>query len=337
MKDRRQCISFENNSTKKVTKTCGVPQGSLGPLLFQLYVNDLHHASKVLNPIMFADDTNLFFPHSDINLLFEKMNKELTNVSNWFNANKLSLNVKKTKFSFFHKSSKKDNILLRFPNLDINGFTFERESSIKFLGIWIDGNLTWRDHIHTVETKIAKNVGLLYQGKHYLDDNCLKQIYFAYIHPYLNYANIAWASTHKTKLEKVQSKQKHALRIIFNQSKTSLSEPLSLSLNVLNVYQINIFQSVQFMHKIKNKNVLHIFLKLFDVPCHAYPTNFSLINLSVPGTFLKTTHFAISARGPLLWNNCLSKEEKEIDNFLLFKKRAKEKIMELSTAVNFFQ
>ena len=98
-----------------------------------LYVNDLHHASKVLNPIMFADDTNLFFSHSDINILFEKMNKELTNVSNWFNANKLSLNVKKAKFSFFHKPSKKDNTPLRLPNLNINGFTIERESSIKFL------------------------------------------------------------------------------------------------------------------------------------------------------------------------------------------------------------
>ena len=79
------------------------------------------------------------------------------------------------------------------------------------------------------------------------------------------------------------------------------------------------------MHKIKSKNILHIDLKLFDVPFHVYPTNFSLINFSVPRTFLKTTRFAISARGPLLWNNCLSKEEKEIDNFLLFKKGLKKK------------
>ena len=108
LKGRQQFISFENNSTKKATITCSIPQGSiLGPLLFLLYVNHLHHASKVLNPIMFTDDPNLFFSHSDINILFEKMNKELTNVSNWFNANKLSLNVKKTKYSFFHKSSKK--------------------------------------------------------------------------------------------------------------------------------------------------------------------------------------------------------------------------------------
>ena len=87
----------------------------------------------------------------------------------------------------------------------------------------------------------------------------------------------------------------------------------------------------------KNKNISLIFLKLFGVPCHAYPTNFSLINFSVIQAFVKTTRFTISARGSLLCNNCLSQNEKEIDNFFLFKKRAKEKIMELSTASNLFQ
>ena len=56
---------------------------------------------------MFADDTNLFFPYSDVNILFEKNNKELTNVSNWFNANKLSLNVKKTNILFSTNHQKK--------------------------------------------------------------------------------------------------------------------------------------------------------------------------------------------------------------------------------------
>ena len=109
---------------------------------------------------MLTDDTYLFLSHSDINVLLEKMSKELANVSDWFNANKLSLNVKKTKYSFFHKSSKTDNIPLQLPNLNINGSTVESESPIKFLGVWIDENLTWRDHIHTVENKIAKNIGL---------------------------------------------------------------------------------------------------------------------------------------------------------------------------------
>ena len=86
----------------------------------------------------------------------------------------------------------------------------------------------------------------------------------------------------------------------------------------------------------KNKNVPHIMLKLFSVPCHAYP-NISLINFSVPRTFLKTTRFAISARDPniILWNNCLKKTKKKLITFLLFRQWAKEKIMELTTASNF--
>ena len=53
---------------------------------------------------MFPDDTNIFFSQSDINVLFDKMNEEMTNITNWLNANKLSSNVKETKYSFFHKS-----------------------------------------------------------------------------------------------------------------------------------------------------------------------------------------------------------------------------------------
>ena len=75
LKKQKQFISSENSSTKKATVTCGVAKGSiLGPLLFLLEVNDLNHTSKVLNPIMFRDNTNLFFSHSDINVLIDKKN-----------------------------------------------------------------------------------------------------------------------------------------------------------------------------------------------------------------------------------------------------------------------
>ena len=76
---------------------CGVPQGSiLGPLLFLLYVNDLKNASSVLDPIMFADDTNLLYTHSNIQKLFSTVNEELASINQWLTSNKLSLNAKKT-------------------------------------------------------------------------------------------------------------------------------------------------------------------------------------------------------------------------------------------------
>ena len=83
---------------------CGVPLGLiLGPLLLLFYVKDLPNSSKVLVPIMFVNDTNLFFENSNVNKLFKKDNDKLSKINEFFLANKLSLNVGKTKLSLFHK------------------------------------------------------------------------------------------------------------------------------------------------------------------------------------------------------------------------------------------
>ena len=181
---------------------CGVPQGSiLGPLLFILYVNDLHRTSNLLDFILFADDTNIFYSDKNINTLFETVNEELTHIDEWFKANKLSLNVTKTKFTLFCKPTKIDNIPLKLPSLRINNINIKRESAMNFLGVILDESLTWRNHIHTVENKVSKNLGILNKAKPYLNINCLRILYFSFIHSYLTYCNVAWASTYHTKLK----------------------------------------------------------------------------------------------------------------------------------------
>ena len=94
--NRKQYISYNNKRTSLLNIIFGVPQGSiLGPLLFLLYINDLAVVCQKLYSILFADDTNLFSSHSNINELFSTMNDELSNLNQWFVSNKLSLNIKK--------------------------------------------------------------------------------------------------------------------------------------------------------------------------------------------------------------------------------------------------
>ena len=117
---------FQSYDIKYLLKIgCGVPQRSiLEPLLFLIYVNDFYLASELKN-VMFADDTSLFLSDENISELFQQMNKELKSVSTWFKANKLSINIDKTKWAIFYLTSKKRFMPTKFPELFIDGITLE--------------------------------------------------------------------------------------------------------------------------------------------------------------------------------------------------------------------
>ena len=102
--------------------------------------------------------------------LFNIVNSELEKISQWFKDNKLSINIKKTKFTLFHKNSSKDDIPVKLPALMVGSNNIERTSSIKFLGVMLDEHISWIDHVRTVENKIAKNIGLLYRVSQFLNE-----------------------------------------------------------------------------------------------------------------------------------------------------------------------
>ena len=264
------------------------------------------------------------------------VNEELEELVDWFTANRLSLNIKKTKYTFFHKNSVKDNIPLKLPDLHISNKSIERKSSIKFLGVMLDEHIAWNDHIHTIEKKLAKNINLLYRVRQFLHKESLKTRYFSYIHSYLNYANTAWASTYFKKLKTIDYQQKHAARITFNEDILTHSSPLLRSLNGLNIYQINLYQHAKLMYKFQKNQAPKIFNIAFEKPTHKYPTQFSETNLKYKKYSLTSTKHSISVRGPKIWNEFLTKEEKEIQSHSIFLRKIKTKLLESDNERKYF-
>ena len=237
---RYQTTLIGTKFSKKERVICGVPQRSvLGPLLFLLYINDIQTSSAKFDFFLFADNTNLLFAEKSLKSLETVVSKELECVCDWLLANKLTLNIKKSNYVIFHPHQKKTGIdinLKVFGNEHKMLKNLESKNFVKYLGVLIDNNLSWKHHINYIALKISKTIGIISWLRHFIPTSILLDIYRSLIHPYIYYGLLVWGQTTKTNLKKrILILQKRALRLIFFINKREHAIPLFVCANILPV------------------------------------------------------------------------------------------------------
>ena len=246
LSNRQQRVKLDGAKSSFLNVTCGVPQGSiLGPLLFLIYINDMKNSVK--NSILhhFADDTNLLCSDVDEKSLRKKMNEDLRLIYIWLCANRLSLNVDKTEFVVFRPPHK--NNFTRFT-LKLNRTVLHESPKIKYLGLILDRNLSWKHHIFELRKKLSRAVGILYKMKKLnTPKNVLLSLYYSLFHSHMTYGICLYGLADSQYTTKITLIQKRAIRIISSAPFNAHTEPLFKNLGILNFSKTLKFQFSMFM------------------------------------------------------------------------------------------
>lgn len=257
LKDRSQFIEIDKVSSHRQNISCGVPQGSiLGPLLFLLYINDITRSCNSCDMVIFADDTNLLFHHKDSSYISDLVNAELQGLNLWFKANKLSLNITKTKYIHF-KTKQNDGINL--SPIKIENQLIDEVTSIRFLGVILSHNLSWKDHIDNISTKITKVVSILSRLKYTIPEHSMLNIYNALIVPHLSYSIESWGDAPHKLTKRIITLQKKAVRAVTKSKFNSHTNPIFMKYKILKFADIFKLHCVNLYYR-KQINILPSYL-----------------------------------------------------------------------------
>ena len=201
--------------------------------------------------------------------------------------------------------------------------------STKFLGIYIDSNLTWKAHINHIVTKVAKTTGISYKARHFLPSQTLRTLYYSLIYPYLNYGNVIWGNTYPSRIESIRKLQKKIIRIISFSDFRDHTSPLFKNLSILPIDDLNNEATALFAFKFFRKALPETFNHFFKSNDYFHSHN-TRSSTKIHKEQARTNYKKISVKfkGGEIWNN-LPTSIKNSKSLELFKKKIKKYYLDL--------
>jgi hypothetical protein len=272
LEGRSQIVDIDGQLSDLESLTISILQGSiLGPILFLCFINDLPNCTDLLT-LLFADDTAGLVSGPELRPLIQKANLELQKIGTWFRANKMAVNVSKTKYIIFKPKCKRitlnrgEGVIFNDNDIDENDpskiFELDRiydenptvaDKSFKLLGVLLDENLTFNYHCNYVCTKLTQANFIINKVKNILPKKALRTLYYSLFHAHLLYCLPIYICTPSKNVKKIKLLQKKVIRSVCNVSYTAHTEPLFKDLNILPLEKLIIFTKGMLTHAIVHK------------------------------------------------------------------------------------
>ena len=328
LQNRKQYVQIGDIKSRLLPINCGVPQGSvLGPLMFLIYVNDI--AIKCPHGMirLFADDTNIFIEHTDINSLMGNAKEIIEYLNLWFKTNKLTLNINKTNFIIFTTQKKREQIDI--PNtLQIENVVINRISHTKYLGLIIDEQLSWKEHILQLRNKLKGLFPIFYDIRNFINLKDAQIIYYAMVLSRINYGLIIYGSADNKLMLPLQTLQNKLVKVLLNRNYRDPTDEIHDQMEILKVSDNYKLEVLTFVHRFFNNKLPSVFNDYFKKlsDCHDINTRNSKYILKDPMYTSKIGRNSVKQKGIQFWNGTAN-NLKEISNFKSFKNSLKDTIM----------
>lgn len=251
--NRKQIVKIGPHQSTSSLITFGVPQGSiLGPLLFLIYINNLQHIGLTADITLYADDTCLFYFGHSIKTLTSKAQNDLNLLNNWFLSNTLTINTTKTNFVIFAAKNKK---IHDFDKIYINHEIIKEKSHEKYLGLILDRQLNWKQHIDKIKAKLTSLTGIIRNIAKCLPRKVKYIIYNSLIKPHIDYLIEIWGTAAKSNLEIVQIAQNKLIKSLFHYNFRTPSKKIYEETKIMTIKQTYTYFTCILIYKILNKQI----------------------------------------------------------------------------------